>query len=139
MLARGEDGSAASVHGRERLCNPLPQGSAYRTGAPEPPAEWSLSGAVVSQHADEPRLRRVAAVRRMIDPVIDGHLVEIEGADPRQAGNVDAVLSRVRSSLMVCVDAASGAEVVLRGPRIETVDGELIPAGEHGQVADDGG
>ena len=57
----------------------------------------------------------------MINAVVDGHFGEIEGADTFQASNIHAVLVLVRTALVVRIDAAFGAKVVLRCAGVELI------------------
>src|SRR6476660_5238395 len=57
----------------------------------------------------------------MVHAIVGGNRTKVEGIDAVQATDVVAVLVRVRSTLMVGMDAAVGTEVVLRGPRVELV------------------
>ena len=73
-------------------------------------------------------MRRVIA--GMTLAVVNHHLFEIEGRDALQAGDVDAKLVRVRAALVVGIDAAHRAEMMLGDARVEAVGGELVGAFE---------
>src|SRR6267378_4224692 len=79
------------------------------------------------------------AVRRMVDAIVDRYLGQEIGVDSLKAANVVAVLLREGSPLVMGVDAAVGAEVVLGHPGIELVElqdlrapDDLDPAEGHG-------
>jgi hypothetical protein len=57
-----------------------------------------------------------------MNPVIGRNLCDIEGVDALQAANVVAVLLRVGTPLMMRMDAAHRAKVVLGCARVELVD-----------------
>jgi len=60
--------------------------------------------------------------------VIDRHFLEIEGAEAFEAGGIDPELMRVRAPLMVGVNPAGRAEVVLGCPGVELVQRQRILA-----------
>ena len=79
------------------------------------------------------------AVRRMVDAIVDRYLGQEIGVDSLKAANVVAVLLREGSPLVMGVDAAVGAEVVLGHPGIELVElqdlrapDDLDPPEAHG-------
>ncbi|MBR0751805.1 hypothetical protein JQ604_06390 [Bradyrhizobium jicamae] len=79
----------------------------------------------------------------MIDAIHDRHLCEIERADPGEASHVDREQVRVRSSLMMGVDSAAGAEEMLRRSAMEPVARQRIltlqePDPAHFRRDDDG-
>jgi len=57
--------------------------------------------------------------------VVDDDLREIERRYALQAGDIDAELVRVRAALVVGVDAADRAEMMLGGLCVEAIGGEL--------------
>ncbi len=59
-------------------------------------------------------------------PVVNHHLAEIERREAFEAGNVDAKLMRIRAALVMGVDAADRAEMMLGRPGIEAVGRELV-------------
>jgi hypothetical protein len=62
----------------------------------------------------------------MVDAIVDRHLRQEEGVDALQAPNVVAVLAWEGASLVVRVDAADGAEVVLGHVGVELVQLEVL-------------
>src|SRR6187402_639859 len=58
----------------------------------------------------------------MVDPVVGGNRAKRERIDALQAAYVVAVLVRAGSALVVRVDTAVGAEVVLRSLRVELIE-----------------
>src|SRR5437016_6131944 len=76
----------------------------------------------------------VLVVGGVMNAVVHGNFVEIEGTDAVQASDIDAVLPGVRPPLMVGVDAALGAETVFRRHRVELVGGEGILSREYGDA-----
>lgn len=64
------------------------------------------------------------AVARVVGAVQHRDFREIERAQAFQAGGVDAVLLRVRAALVVGIDAAAGAEIMLGAAGVELVAGE---------------
>ena len=67
-------------------------------------------------------------VRGVTIPIVDHDLTKIEGRNPFQARNIDAQLVGVRSALVVSVDAAIAAEMMLGGFCVEAVGRELVLA-----------
>jgi hypothetical protein len=67
--------------------------------------------------------------------VNDLHLGEVKRAQPLQAGNVDAILLRIRSPLMMGVDPALRAEIVLGRVRVELIKRQQIFAGQDRDVS----
>lgn len=65
-------------------------------------------------------------VCRVMNTVIDGYIRNGKRIDPLQAPDVEPVLLRVRAPLVVCVDSANPAEVVLGGLRVELVELEVL-------------
>lgn len=63
--------------------------------------------------------------------VIDDYFAEIEGRYAFQAGDIDPKLVRVRASLVMRVDAALRAKMMLRDTGVEAVGGELVRSLEH--------
>lgn len=64
----------------------------------------------------------------MIDAVVNKHLWEIKGADAGKAGGVDAKFVGIRAALVVRIDPAGLAEVVLRRLCAELVKGQVVLA-----------
>lgn len=58
--------------------------------------------------------------------VMNDDLAKIEGGDTLQACDVHPELIRVRSALVVRVDPAAAAEMVLGDAGVETIGGELV-------------
>lgn len=62
----------------------------------------------------------------MINPVENRNRGKIERAYIPEAGDIDAILPRVRPSLMMRIDTASGAKKVFGGFRVELINGQQI-------------
>jgi hypothetical protein len=62
----------------------------------------------------------------MVDAVVGRHPMDIERIDSLKAPDVVAVLLGIRTPLVVGVDAAVGAEIVLGRVRVELVELEAI-------------
>ena len=62
------------------------------------------------------------------------HLGEVEWADAFQTRNVDAVLVRIRTALVMGVDAALRTKEMLGFARIEPVAGQLVLAPDEAQA-----
>lgn len=60
--------------------------------------------------------------------VVDDDFLEVEGRHALQASNIDAELVRVRAPLVMRVDPADGAEMVLGGHGVEAIGCELVLA-----------
>lgn len=100
-------------HLRDRDCRIVePASQAPRRTSLAPPK---------TQYAEHDRLASAAGVPWMIDAIEHLNFVKIEGTDAIQTRYVDTVLLGVGAALMVSVDAASGAEVVLGRPGVEFV------------------
>ena len=67
-------------------------------------------------------------IGRMIDPIVYGDLSQQEGVDALEAADVVAILSGERTSLVVRVDAALAAEVVLGHPSVELIQTQMVLA-----------
>ena len=67
--------------------------------------------AFVSQSSNAPNF--ASSIGRMLHPVHDRHLGEIERADVFQTCNVNTVLVRIRAPLVMCVDAAPRTKEML--------------------------
>ena len=65
-------------------------------------------------------------VRGVTIAIVDHNLTEIEGRNPFEARNIDAKLVGVRSALVVSVDAAVAAEMMLGGLCVEAVGREFV-------------
>jgi hypothetical protein len=70
-------------------------------------------------------------VAGMSDAVIHRHFGEVEWAHAFEASDVDAVLSRVGAALVMRVDAAFRAKIVLRRHRAELIEREAVGASCH--------
>ena len=64
----------------------------------------------------------------MVDAIVDDNVLEIEGTQPREAGDIDAELIGIRSPLMMGIDAAFRAKEMLCRTRIELVDRQRFGA-----------
>src|SRR5438552_19109974 len=73
-----------------------------------------------------------------MNAVVHRHFSEIEGTYAIEAGDVDAVLIGVRPPLVMGVDAALRAEMVLRRHGVELVGGERFAACENGHAVEIG-
>src|SRR5262245_31355998 len=62
------------------------------------------------------------------DTVVDNNVLEIERAQPRQAGDIDAELIGIGSPLMVRINPAFRAKEVFCGPCIECVHRQRVGA-----------
>src|SRR5690606_31578158 len=62
----------------------------------------------------------------MVDPVFHGHVRDGEWIDALQAADVEAVLFRVGPALVMGMDAAVAAEVMLRRAGVELVEPEMF-------------
>lgn len=60
----------------------------------------------------------------MAGTVVDRNLVKIERTDPLKARNIDAVLLRIGTTLVMRIDAAARTEVMLRGVGVELINGK---------------
>ncbi len=60
-------------------------------------------------------------IRRMINPIIHRYSLNQKGIYAFQASDVVTILIRVRAALVVCVDAALGAKIVLRCICVELI------------------
>ena len=58
--------------------------------------------------------------------VKDNHFLEIERRDAFEASDIHAELIRIRASLVVRIDPADGAEVMLGGLCVKAVGSELV-------------
>lgn len=67
-------------------------------------------------------------IGRMVDPVVDRHVGEQERIDAVQAADVVSVLVGERTALVVSVDAAVAAEVVLGHQTVELVQAQMLLA-----------
>ena len=64
----------------------------------------------------------------MVDSIQRFHFAKLERVHSLQAGHVVTVLVRMRSTLMMRVDATDRTEVVFRGLGIELIQGENLRA-----------
>ena len=62
----------------------------------------------------------------MIDPVVGGYVAEFEWVYALEAGNIEAVLIWIRTTLVVGVDATFGTEKMLGGTGIKLVKAERV-------------
>ena len=74
---------------------------------------------------------RCCRVAGMSDAVIHRHFGEVEWAHAFEASDVDGVLSRVGAALVMRVDAAFRAKIVLRRHRAELIEREAVGASCH--------
>lgn len=65
-------------------------------------------------------------VRWMINAIDFANLRDIERVDSRQARDIETILHGIRPALVVSVNAASLAEVVLCGLRIELIQAKRL-------------
>jgi hypothetical protein len=70
----------------------------------------------------------------MIYSVDNGYVFKAERVKTLQARHVEAILLRIRPSLMMRIDAAHRAEVVLGRHRIEPVQSQLVGAPHYLQA-----
>lgn len=68
----------------------------------------------------------LCVVARVMLAVVDDDLPKIEGRDAFQAGGINAELIGVRTALMVGVNAAVPAEMMLRHPCVEAVGRQFV-------------
>ncbi len=64
----------------------------------------------------------------MIDPIVHGDLSQQEGVDALEAADVVAILSGEGTALVMRVDAALAAEVVLGHPSVELIQAQMVLA-----------
>ena len=76
------------------------------------------------------------SISRMIDAVVNGHLLHIERVEILQAPHVETVLARIKATLVVGVDAARRAEEVLRRVRFELIDAKGVRTFRDSKAAD---
>ena len=69
----------------------------YRSASPRLGNEFQMAG--------DPRLRKIC-VLRVVGAIVHDNILEIEGTQTRQASNIDPVLIRIGSPLVMGVDAA---------------------------------
>lgn len=74
------------------------------------------------------KTRHPRAIGGVIDAVFHLDLGKIKRAYPCKAGDIYAKLVRVRAALMMGVNAAKAAKVVLRGLRVELIERQLVLA-----------
>ena len=67
-------------------------------------------------------------VGRMHSPIIDDDLWKIERRKPVQASNVDSKLVRIGATLVMRINPADRAVMMLRGHRVETIGRQLVGA-----------
>lgn len=68
------------------------------------------------------------SIRWVVCPIAGGHVLDGKGVDTIEAPDIESVLVRGRAGLVVGVDAAIGAEVVLRHLAVELVGLEVLGA-----------
>lgn len=81
----------------------------------------------MSNHA---RLRSTC-ILWMMNAVVYDNVFEIEGTQPREASNIDAILIGIRSPLMVSIDTTSRAKEMLCCTCVELVDRQCLCAREN--------
>jgi hypothetical protein len=91
------------------------------TEHPSKSLSWWLFGGPKDQSAGSGHRISVRAVARTI---VDGYLRKIERTDPLQACDIDTVLLRIRTALVMGVDATTRAKVMSCGVRVELVKAE---------------
>ena len=74
-------------------------------------------------------------IRRMIYTVIGGYILNIEGIDAFQAADIESVLIGIGPSLVVGIDAAIRAEIVLRRAGIELIEFQVLRAFDDAYAA----
>jgi len=67
----------------------------------------------------------------MVDAIAGRYIENVERIHIFEASNVVAVLVGIGAALMMRIDSAVGAEVVLRGHRVELIQPENIGAFEN--------
>ena len=67
----------------------------------------------------------------MVDAIAFGYIGNVEGIHILETPNVVAVLFGVGAALMVRIDSAGGAEVVLRGHRVKLIQRQNFVAFEN--------
>lgn len=65
-------------------------------------------------------------VRRMIDAIICRNASNLERIDSNQAGHIETILAGIGPPLMVCIDAALRAKVVLRRSGVELIKLQVL-------------
>src|SRR3954463_9412012 len=75
----------------------------------------------------------------MMHAVKHRDLRKIEWADAVQARHIDAELAGIRPPLMMGIDAAARAEVMLGRPGVELIESQRLGAGGNLQIAEFGG
>ncbi len=71
----------------------------------------------------------------MIHTIQDRNIFNVVRAHTFKTGNIEAVLLRIRTALVMGVDPARPAEIVFRRPGIELVDGQRLMTLDHLQVS----
>jgi hypothetical protein len=113
-----------------RRNDPLPI-HAHSTFAMTPsPCALPNSGWLETQNAGD---RWPVSIRRITPAFIDLHGLEIERANAFKTCNIDAQLVGIGPSLMVGVNPAFLAEVMLRRLCVELIKGEIVLAGCYGE------
>ena len=88
--------------------------------------KWTLARVpTTSRLRDKPKMSndaRNTGVLWMIDAIKHDNILEIEGTQPGEASNIDAILTGNRSPLMVGVDATVRAKEMPSRTRVELVD-----------------
>jgi hypothetical protein len=70
-------------------------------------------------------------IRGMIDAIPFRYIGNVKRIHVIEASNVVAVLAGIRAALMMRIDSAVGAEVVLRGHRVELIQSKNLVAFEN--------
>ena len=75
----------------------------------------------------------------MVGAIVDDNVLEIEGAQPREAGDIDAELVGIGSPLMMGIDAAFRAKEMLGRACVEFIDRQRLDARQNVNAAEIGG
>jgi hypothetical protein len=75
----------------------------------------------------------------MVDAVVDDNVLEIEGAQPREAGDIDAELIGIGSTFMMGIDAAFRAKEMFGRTCVEFIDRQRLDARQNLNAAEIGG
>ena len=71
------------------------------------------------------------AIGRVVDAVIRWHIWDQKGIHSLKATNIVTILMRVGAPLMMRINAAISAEIVLRGIRVELIETQDVCAFEY--------
>ena len=75
----------------------------------------------------------------MVGAIVDDNVLEIEGAQSREAGDIDAELVGIGSPLMMGIDTAFRAKEMLGRACVEFVDRQRLDARQNFNAAEIGG